>query len=306
MFGMFANQRDDREPLSPPLSTAPPGPHPTPPTLFLGAPEYFVTQCDDVLRNDLVFSSNAKPIHSFLEGKIEDLQLPILNYLSGKDVLCLSRALMGGSVIVTDDELIARGNASSFIENENGNALGDVYRGAISTDEWFDVDAEYQPLANNVFQALRTMYNAGCHVVMAATTGVYTAPRQLCTIFQIESQWTLRSYTTHTICKTELGRRILRDAFPFQNKYIKGHFVGAPMEECLFLEHVDPADYEYSECSDSDNDNDPVPDPCMDSPIVVHFGGNGGCLAYFGFVNDLDVSFGAIMLRLVNASYYNP
>lgn len=68
------------------------------------------------------------------------------------------------------------------------------------------------------------------------------------------------------------------------------------MDVYLFLGHANLADYEYSECSDSDNDNDPVPDLCMNSPIMVHFGGNGGCLAYFGFVNDLDVSFGAIIL----------
>jgi hypothetical protein len=95
-----------REPLSPPLSTAPPGPTPC---LFLGAVEWFVGECCDVLRNDLVFSTNAKSIHPLLEGQIEELQLPILNFLNGKDVYNLCKALRGGSKIVRVDEIIARG-----------------------------------------------------------------------------------------------------------------------------------------------------------------------------------------------------
>jgi hypothetical protein len=294
------------EPLSPPLSIAPPGPTPCPPSLFLGASEWFVENCGDVLRNDLVFSTNAQPIHPQLEGKIEDLQLPILNFLNGKDVLNLSRALRGGSKIVSLDEIIERGNANSFIENVDDltQPLAPAYRGVVTTDDWFDVDPEYRQIANNLFDTLRDMYDAGCSVVVASTMGVYSVPRQLCTIFNFESQWKLAFYTKKNISTTQVGSRILGDSFPFQKvyRYTKSHFISAPQDECLFVEFIDPADYEDS---DSDGEDDPVPEPNTDSPVVVHFGAAGGCISYFGFVNSLDVSYGAIMLRLVNAAHYN-
>mmetsp|Transcript_20858 Transcript_20858/g.31676 ORF Transcript_20858/g.31676 Transcript_20858/m.31676 type:complete len:146 (-) Transcript_20858:670-1107(-) len=112
------------------------------------------------------------------------------------------------------------------------------YRSVVSTDHWFDVDPEYRQLADNVLNTFRNMYDAGCNVVMAATTGVYTTPRRLCTIFRIESQWELRSYTKKSTCTTQVGKRILGGAFPFQEKYIKAHFISAPLNECLFVEYI--------------------------------------------------------------------
>lgn len=291
------------EPLSPPLSTAPPGPLPSLPTIFLGVDEYFVEECGDVLRSDLVFSMNAKAIHPALEGTIRETQLPILNYLSGKDVLSLTKALGGGSLIVGVEEIMTKLNDLESLPWENNR-----YRCAIADDSWFDVDQEYQQVANNLFQMLRHMYNNGSSIIIMAQMGLFTVPRQICNMFGFESNWNFASYTKRVISKTDVGGRILGDSFPFETKYIKANFVAAPQNECLFVEHIDPADYEWSDSDSGGRESAPepsrLPEPNTESPVVVHFG-NNGCISYFGFVNSLDVSYGAILHRLANVTYGN-
>lgn len=245
-----------------------------------------------------MFSSRAKAIHQLLKGKLGDLQLPILNFLSGNDVFNLSKALGGGSVYVSQQDMCKEVDVLSLFKSPCNKS---EYRCVITTDDWFDVDREYQNLAHSLFDTLKFMYDNGRSVVIAATMGVYSVPRTISTIFHFksESQWKLASYTKKSISKTEVGNRILGDAFPFTQTYLKSHFVSAPTEECLFIEYIDPADYEDS---DSDYEPERVPQPSPDTPIAVHFGDNGGSVSYFGFVNPLDVSYGAIMLRLANLS----
>ena len=61
------------------------------------------------------------------------------------------------------------------------------------------------------------------------------------------------------------------------------------------MEYIDPEDYE------DDSDYDEPPSANKYSPVVMHCGGpNGGRISYFGFVNDLDVSWGDIILKLVS------
>mmetsp|Transcript_23463 Transcript_23463/g.47605 ORF Transcript_23463/g.47605 Transcript_23463/m.47605 type:complete len:396 (-) Transcript_23463:498-1685(-) len=190
------------------------------------------------------------------------------------------------SVVLTSGTLI-RDPSQAKIPN-----VSHKYCGVITTDDWFDVDDEYQPLANGIFRILTEMYHAGGSVVVAATMGIFTVPRQISTIFGFDSPWVFRAYTAKNIMTTPTGREILGDAFPNHHVYAKSHFIQAPLEECLFQEYINVKDYE------DDSDYDEIPSPNRDSPIVTHCGPNGGRISYFGFVNDLDVSYGDIMMKL--------
>lgn len=280
-MNLFPNQ--ETEPLAPPLTSAPPGSNPCLPTLFLGVNEWFAEECGDVLRNDIVFSKSAKFMHPLVEGRME--QVLVLNFLSGKDVLNLSKALHGGSTVVTMEDLLERGfQAATKLIDKNS------YRGVIATDDWFDVDPEYQLLADNLFHLLSTMHNNGCSVIVASTLGALSTPRRLSSMFEC-GPWDFASYTKKTVTMTQLGKEILGNAFPETELYAKACYIRAPQEECLFLEHIYPDDY------DSDEEEH---ESGKDSPIVVNRGKSGGCISYFGFVNSLTVSYGAIMLRLLN------
>jgi len=282
-----------RKPLSPPLSKAPEGREPCLPCLFFGVSDFFVEECGDVLRCDLVFSTNAKVVHPLLSGE-KSLQLLVLNFLCSKDVLSISYALEGGSKIVSDSDIINQGNnLKDFVQTT---ALG-KYRGVICTDEWFDVDPEYASLSEDVIASMKSMYDMGCSVIFAAVMGVFAAPRQISKLFEIQTDWELTAYTKRSVSLTQKGKSILGDSFPFENAYLKSNFLSAPKEELLFIEYIDPGDYE-----DPDYEDYSVPEPSPDSPVVIHFSPSGGCVSYFGFVNPLDVSYGAILLKLLNAS----
>jgi hypothetical protein len=272
-----------KAPLAPPLTSAPPGPTPCRPALFLGVSEWFAESCGDVLRNDLVFSTNAKAIHPILQGKME--QALILNFLNGKEILVMSNALNGGSTIVTDEDLL-KDNSLATKKPKKG-----WFRGVIVTDDWFDVDPEYQTLTNNMIETLKTMYDSGCSVIVAASMGVFSVPQTLSSVFQFAQPWDLTAYTSKRLITTPVGKSILGNAFPNKSVYAKANFIQAPREESLLIECINSEDY------DSDEEE---PEPNTDSPIVVHKSKNGGCVSYFGFVNDLDVSYGAIMLQLLN------
>ncbi|KAL3943200.1 MAG: hypothetical protein SGBAC_002730 [Bacillariaceae sp.] len=276
-----------REPVAPELVSAPPGPQPCLPSLLLGVDEWWMEHCEDVLRNDLVFSSRARALHPLMKGRHD--QVHILNYLSGKDLIALSKATNGGSLMVSVDDLIQ----NNRIRNEIHPSPEGRYHGVVLTDQWFDVDEEYQALATSLFRAAKVMYDRGCSVVFVATAGVYSAPTSISALFQLGQQWRLTNYTKHDLVKTAVGETILQSAFPSKAVYTKAHFVSAPEAESLLIENVNPHDY------DSD---DSMPTPNTSSPLVVHRdadGNNGGCVSYFGFVNPLDVSWGATTLKLL-------
>lgn len=243
--------------------------------------------CGDVLRNDLVFSTKAKFLHPILDGKME--QVLILNFLDGKDLRNVSKALHGGSTVMTTDTLFEHGMraAAEFLDKKSNN-----FRGAIASDDLFD--EMFSQLGFDAFNILRTMYDEGCSIIVAATMGIFTVPEQLSDIFEFEPPWRLTAYTSRSITMAALGKEILGNAFHVKEQYVKSHFIRAPPNESLFVEYVNSNDY--------DDSSEEEPEPNTDSPIVVHRGPNGGCLSYFGFSNSLDVSYGAIMLRLLNLS----
>lgn len=274
-----------KSPLAPPLTSAPPGATPCRPTLFLGVSEWFIECCGDVLRSDLVFSTNAKPIHPILEGKFE--QVLILNFLNGKDLIGLSKALDAGSTILSDEDILMDPTLATEKTNK------DWFRGVIFTDDWFDVDPEYQPLATNMIQTLKSVYDSGGSVIVAATMGVFSVPQTLSSIFELPEPWALTAYTRRSMVGTAVGKSILGNALPNKTLYVKAHFVRAPTNDSLMIEVVNSDDYDSS---------DEEPEQQTESPIVTHQDNsdNGGCISYFGFINDFDVSYGAIMLKLLN------
>ncbi len=225
------------------------------PILFLGASEYFVNSCGDVMKNQ--------------------------------------------SVILSVNELIQNPSKATIAN------ISTRYRGVVATDDWFDVDDEYKPLSKRIFRTLKEMYDAGGSVVIATTMGVYTVPEQLAKMFGFRSSspWTLTSYTKKSITASPVGLEIFGDVNTIlrgeRSVYTKAHFVQAPEKECLFVEYVNPKDYE----DDSDYEDGP-PSPNKDSPVVTHRGPNGGTLSYFGFVNHLDISYGDILMKLVNLSSF--
>ena len=189
--------------------------------------------------------------------------------------------------VITDD-MVLEEPSKAKISN-----VSQKYKGVIATDDWFDVDYEYQPIANAIFQVLKDMYKGGGSVVIATTMGVFSVPQQISKMFQFSPSWTLAAYTKRTIITTSKGKGILKEAVAARPIYTKAHFVQAPKEECLFEEHINPEDY------DSDYSDEP-PQPSQESPVVMHCGGpNKGRISYFGFVNDLDVSWGDIILKLL-------
>lgn len=274
-----------REMLAPPLLSAPPGPQPCLPSLFLGVDEWWISTFEDVLRNDLVFSTRARSLHPLMEGRHD--QVHILNYLCGKDLIAVSKATNGGSLMVSVHDLIQ----NNLLRNEIHPHPEGRYRGVVLTDQWFNVDREFEALVSNFLQAAKNIYDRGCSVVFVSTEGSFLAPENISSLFQLRHPWRFTYYSKRYLTKTAVGETMLQSAFPSTAVYTKANLVSAPAAESLFIEHINPDDY------DSD---DSIPSPNTSSPLVVHRDTNGGCVCYSGFLNHLDVSWGAIVLRLHN------
>jgi len=196
--------------------------------------------------------------------------------------------LKNESTLITEQDLLQDPTKAKIVN------VSQKFRGVITTDDWFDVDHEYQPIANSIFRTLKDMYNAGGSVVIAITVGIFSVPQQISTMFEFDSSWALSAYTRRSITTTSVGRQILGDTFPEQHVYTKANFVRAPEEDCLFMKYNNPEIYEF------DFDYVEPPRHSGDSPVVMHRGPNGGSLSYFGFVNPSDVSYGDIILKLAN------
>lgn len=199
-------------------------------------------------------------------------------------------AIKDESVVITTETLL---NDSSQAKISN---VSQKFRGIIITDGWFDVDGEYQSISNSMFRMLKDMYQSGGTVIIAATMGVFSVPRQISKLFGFECQWEFGAYTTMSMVTTSLGREILEDAFPDNSVYTKANFIQTSPDECLFEQHIDPEDYEdYS-------DDEDIPIPIKDkAPIVRHCGQNGGRVFYFGFVSEDGFKWGDIIMKLMHS-----
>lgn len=284
---MFTSDRK-REPLAPPLVFSPADPQPCLPALFLGVDDWVIESCEDVLRNDLVFSTRARPLSPIMKGRQE--QIHILNFLNGQELLNLSKATEGGSLIVGFEDLAKNDRLKEGIHP----CPEGRYRGVIVTDDWFDVDEDYSELASNLLQALKNMYQSGCSVIFRPTEGLFTAPEIISSIFELSQPWRLVAYTTKQLVASPLGKSILGSSFPSKGVYTKVHCVSAPPEQRLVVQYVDPDEY------DSEDD---IPEPIPATPLPLYRNNSGGSVCYFGFANSLDVSFGAILLKLIHLDF---
>jgi hypothetical protein len=279
---MFSQTK--RDPLSTPLNKAPPGHQPCAPTLLLGLPSWVAAELGHVLRNDLAFGLTSK----WYWAVPLDVKLTFLEFVNGESLIQMTKAF-GGSILMCEDELYSSDDGKLQV-NRFLHLQKDDYQ-AIITDDTSMI--RERPIAAFVSDM---HHRRGVSVVIMAIEGIFNLSplRQL---FGVD--WKLTAYTKRTVQLTRLGQRVLsEDSFPFQDKYCKAHFIEG--RGALLSEYVNPSDYE---ASDSDCMNDPVPDPSPGSPVVMVTQGDRS-VSYFGFVNPLDVPYGAIILRLCYASYH--
>jgi hypothetical protein len=147
-------------------------------------------------------------------------------------------------------------------------------------------------------------YNRLTSVVYMAIEGIYDLSL-LQRAFGVD--WRLAAYTKRNAQLTANGLRIIgRKAFPFHDQYTKANYVSSAghVDEELFTEFVNPDDYK-DELEDEDSDYDQgIPTPSPGSPVLTSIDGNRS-VSYYGFVNPLDVSHGAIILRLCYAAMHH-
>ena len=283
MLGLFGGK--NREPGSYPLEGSPPADSlPCKPTLILGLSAHTSEDLEDVIRNDLVYASTSRA-RSLLPGVQEGVLLYMLRFLESKSLFSLTKAVGGTRVVdmedLYDDEGEVRPDKISSLRNGR-------YQAIICADYSL---SEPGPCADFVQEQYQ---QHGVSVVVMAIEGLFDMS-YMQRLFGIN--WRLAEYTARSIQLSDVGTSILsRNAFPQDNKYAKAHYVVGD-GEALFLNWTDP---EEEEDSDSD-ERDPIPQP--GSPVMVHLDENKS-ISFFGFVNSLDVSFGAIILRLCYAAQH--
>jgi hypothetical protein len=287
------------------------------PTLLLNLPEWIIPELGDVLRNDLVhsISSNASQWLPFEDGVL----MNVLRYCDGASLLNLTHA-WGGSEIVPESQL--RDPETGDVVEENLEAYRDkVYQAIVIDDSSMVHEGAMSDLVSRKF------HHQNSSVVIMAVEGLFDLQpyRE-----RFDLDWRFAAYTKRTIRLTDLGRRIITsDAFAPKTLNVKACFIeggqrngntvgtsiaGGPGvrssppdnnwdSEALFMEHVDPRDYE-DEWSDDESDTPRAPrPPSPGSPVVCSLQGDRS-VSYFGFMNSWDLSYGAIVLRLCYAAQH--
>jgi len=140
-------------------------------------------------------------------------------------------------------------------------------------------------------------YAKGASVAVMAIEGIFDLSA-LNRKFQVN--WKNAGYTARSIELNYLGKQILGDAFPSSHQYVKANFIVGGGE--LFTEYLCPEDYD-----DEEDYPDGPPPPTPGSPVITSLG-ESKSVSYFGFVNPLDVSYGAILLKLcyAKAPHHSP
>ncbi|GKZ01325.1 hypothetical protein MPSEU_001083500 [Mayamaea pseudoterrestris] len=285
----FSNTAARKEKLCEPLKGPPPGRYPCNPTLLLGIPRFIAEELHHVLINDLVYSRTSK-LQQELNPRLSDLDLlQILENLSGSDLINLTKAYNGSILVLDDDIYVNDTDQVSAAKLEQVSALAPFQAIVVHSNFVYE---------DSIREFTVMSYNQhGTSVVYMSIEGIFdmSALRQA---FGID--WNLSAYTKRQIQLTaSQGHRILgRNAFHPHDTYTKAHYVTSRRaEEELFAECVDPTDYEGE-------DDDEMPAPSPGSPALAHIDGNKS-VSYFGFVNSLDVSYGAIMYRLCFAAEFD-
>jgi hypothetical protein len=304
-----------REPTSTPLSGPPPVRLPCKPTLVLGLHPYFSGELGDVYRNDLVYCSTSRAMKLIPEGLEEKGSLlKIFQYLDGTTLKNLSKAV-GGTQIVDRDDLY-------LYNNKGGRGVNEALLSSLATQKYQAIICADSFLSSLLLDEKEVVgrfiqqqyYEKGVSVVIMGTEHIFNFAYAE-TLFGVS--WSVPAYTKRDVQLTDAGEIILsRSAFPSKSKYTKSHFVVGDGEE-LFSEFIDVAYYEsemaeYNARIEAGEDPsticepDPIPRVEPGSPVITHIADNKS-LSYFGFANSLDVSYGAIILRLCFAAQHrNP
>ena len=282
MSKSWFSKSDDR--TEPTLTGEPPVENlPCRPTLIMGLMNWHIESLRHVFINDIVFSSNATFSIPYFGDRSSVVVLHILNYLDGKSLVTIAKEF-GGPIIMTDKELFEMYEKD---ENTFTYECKDV-QAIITNDSFF---FHYIPFSSFVKSKY---YNDNVSVVVLSCEGIYDL-KPLRDNFGVN--WSTVAYTKLDICLNEAGKKIIGlNGFPREYVYTKALFVCGECE--MFTEFVHPVG------SEDDSDSDYEYTKREGSPVVVKIDGKRS-VSYFGFVNNMDISFGAIILRLCYASSYD-
>lgn len=288
MFLFDGASERKREPLYLPLEGPPPGPKPNHPTLLLALPIFISEDLQQVLINDLVYSRTSTLISSSQPFLADSAWLQILDYLPGSDLLTLTRTF-GGSIVVGDNEVFEPESAQVNTAIIQEVSRKGPFQAVIVDDTCF----YHEPDIRNF--VLEQYHQHAASVVYLALEGIFdlTPLNQAMGV-----DWRVTAYTKRANKLTAAGERIVGwAAFPFHDRYTKASYVvGGGAEEELFCEYINPDDYDLEE-------DEIIPDPSPGSPVLTHIADGQKSVSYYSFVNPLDVSRGAIVLRLCYAAF---
>ncbi|KAL7540145.1 hypothetical protein ACHAXR_009892 [Thalassiosira sp. AJA248-18] len=259
----------------------PPGTSPCKPILLIGLPssDDWGKYLSHILIHDLLYASTS----TYMDGNANDHQAKLakLSSLDGNELLKLTRKHKG-SVILSETEVLNQQTGDVDTNRLRQLEKGD-YQAVIVDDTCFIREPD-------ITAFVMKQYAKGSSVVVMALEGIYN----LSTLNQnFNVNWKVCAYTARSIKLTDIGKEVMGDAFPFDEKYVKSNFAVGEGE--MFVEHQFPENYE-----DEEDFPDGPPPPEPGSPVVTSLG-DSKSVSYFGFVNPLDVSYGAILLKLCHA-----
>ena len=254
------------------------------PILMIGLPSSgaWAEYMSHILIHNLLYASNS----SYMSGSDDyEAKLKYLQSLDGNGLLTLTLKHAAATILSENDILDKRTLLVDM--NKIRRLEKEVYQAIIVDDTCFIRESD-------VTAFVMKQYNRGASVVIMAIEGIYNLST-LNTQFNVN--WKFAGYTTRMIELNNLGKQIIGNAFPLDYHYVKAHFVVGGGE--LFTEYLCPEDYE-----DEEDYPDGPPPPSPGSPVITSLGETKS-VSYFGFSNPLDVSYGAIILKLCYAKTSN-
>lgn len=253
---------------------------PCKPILVVGLPsdKTWTESMSHILIHNLLFASTS----TYMSGRSDyEAKLKHLLSLNGDDLLRLVNEHAASTILSETQIYYPRSydvNKEKFGELEK-----DDYQAVIVDDTCFIREPD-------VTAFVMKQYSKGASVVIMAIEGIFDLST-LNNHFKVN--WKCAGYTARSVELNYLGRQILDDSFPSEHQYVKAHFIVGGGE--LFTEYLCPEDYE-----DEEDYPDGPPPPTPGSPVITSLG-ESKSVSYFGFANPLDVSYGAILLKLCYA-----
>ena len=253
---------------------------PCKPILMIGLPSNatWTESMSHILIHNLLYA----PTSTYMSGGSDyEAKLKHLLSLSGDDLLLLANDHIASTII--SETQIYYPKSYDVNKEQLGQLEKEDYQAVIVDDTCFIREPDLTAF-------VMKHYGKGASVVVMAIEGIFdlsTLNRQ----FQVN--WKFAGYASRSIESNYLGKQILGDAFPSDHQYVKANFVVGGGE--LFTEYLCPEDYE-----DEEDYPDGPPPPTPGSPVITSLG-EAKSVSYFGFVNPLDVSYGAILLKLCYA-----